>query len=471
MNSVPYFIGWDSAANLLKEEIVQLTEEGRDLRWIKKLTNSVDLKQADEATLAQLWGQLQEAPMRTDFAFIEPSGLDEIRAERAPATRQFVARLSGAELFDRMLGAWLGRCCGCALGKPVEGFMGADKGLTSKERIKTYLLGAGPGEYPLHDYIPGKSTAEEKTGRIGCPKSLRENIAFMETDDDIRYTVIAQKVLMEKGAGFTTGNVIDAWVSEFPAGLTCTAERQAYRNYILRYPHTGPDAKVDWSWVSTHQNPYREWIGAQIRADSWGYAAPGNTELAAEFAWRDARLSHIKNGIYGEMFAAAMIAAGFALTDPMQVIQAGLAEIPRRSRLHAEMEQVIEICRSHHFSFSVFEKVLDEIYALLGHYHPVHTNNNAGLVVAALLLGQDDFEKVVTLATMGGWDTDCNAATAGSIFGAMHGAGAIPAKWKDPLHDTLYSQVLDYHPIAISECARRSVEIAQKICPAEAIST
>jgi len=288
----------------------------------------------------------------------------------------------------------------------------------------------------------------------------------METDDDIRYTVLGQKILLEYGADFTTKDVMDTWISQFPYALVCTAETQAYRNYVLRYrTHIGQPSEVDWTWVATHQNPYREWIGAQIRADSWGYAAPGNPELAADFAWRDARMSHVKNGIYGEMFVAAMIAAGFALDDPLKVVQAGLAEIPHRSRLHREMEQVIEICRAHKFAFASFEAVFDEIYALLGHYHPVHTNNNAALVVAALLLGQNDFEKAITLAVMGGWDTDCNAATVGSIFCSMHGAEAIPAKWSDPLHDTLYSQIFGYHPVAISECARRSVEIAQKINP------
>jgi hypothetical protein len=286
----------------------------------------------------------------------------------------------------------------------------------------------------------------------------------METDDDIRYTVLGQKVLLEKGADFTTGDVMGMWMSELPYAMVCTAETQAYRNYVLRYRlHCGSKPEADWSWVATHQNPYREWIGAQIRADSWGYAAPGNPELAADFAWRDARMSHVKNGIYGEMFVAAMIAAGFALADPLKVVAAGLAEIPRRSRLHAEMEQVIEICRKHQFSYAAFEAVFDEIHALLGHYHPVHTNNNAALVVAALLLGRRDFEKVITLAVMGGWDTDCNGATAGSIFGAMHGAQSIPSKWKDPLRDTLYSRIFDYHPIAISECARRSLDIANKI--------
>jgi ADP-ribosylglycohydrolase len=468
MNFLPFLAGWEPGKGIVEKEVVQLAEEGRDPQWIKNLIGSVDLEQADDAALAEIWSRLQDAPARPDFAFAEPSGLAEIRVERAPATRQFSVSLTEKELSNRMFGAWLGRCCGCALGKPVEAFMDPLNGLSSKERIKTYLMGVAPDEYPLRNYFPGSSSAQEKIGALWCPASQRENIAFMETDDDIRYTVLGQKILLEKGAAFTSLDVMNAWIGELPYTLVCTAETQAYRNYVLRYRihHMGPQLEVDWTWVATHQNPYREWIGAQIRADSWGYAAPGNPELAAEFAWRDARISHVKNGIYGEMFVAAMIAAGFALDDPLKVIQAGLAEIPRRSRLHAEMEQVIEICRRHRFSHAAFEQVFDEIYALLGHYHPVHTNNNAALVVAALLLGQRDFEQVITLAVMGGWDTDCNGATAASIFGAMHGAESIPAKWKDPLHDTLYSRIFDYHPISISECARRSVDIALKISSA-----
>ncbi len=457
MNDTLFFAGWESPKGMLRFECLQLKEEGRDPKWVDETIGSLDLEKAGESELAAMWARLQAAPIRTDFAFVEPSDLETIRAERDGAAKKWPLSLSDAALLDRMHGVWLGRCCGCALGKPVECFMGTHEGLSSRDRIRIYLEGAGA--YPLDNYIPGSSPAQNKTGGVDCKASWRENIAFMETDDDIRYTVIGQLVMQRHGAAFTSDNVMRAWHDELPYGLVCTAETQAYRNHVMRYRFLqgAPRTDVDWLWVATHQNPYREWIGAQIRADSWGYAAPGHPELAAEFAWRDARMSHIKNGIYGEMFVAAMIAAGFALTDPLQVVEAGLAEIPRRSRLYAEMRQVIEICGKHGNSFAAFEKVLGEIEALLGHYHPVHTNNNAALVVAALLLGADDFEKVITLAVMGGWDTDCNGATAGSIFGAMHGAAAIPAKWAAPLHDTLYSRIFDYHPIAITECARRSV--------------
>ncbi|NJL32418.1 MAG: ADP-ribosylglycohydrolase family protein [Phycisphaerales bacterium] len=373
--------------------------------------------------------------------------------------------MSDDQLLDRMYGAWLGRCAGCALGKPVEGFMRPHNGLSSKDRIKTYLQAIDPQEYPLRNYFPKHSPAEDKTGQVHCYASTREDIAYMESDDDIRYTVIGQMVLAEHGPKFTSRDVANAWLTHLPYRMVCTAETQAYRNLVREQDfHVWPPSKasIDWLANATFENPYREWIGAQIRADSFGYAAPGNPALAAEFAWRDARMSHIANGIYGEMFVAAMIAAAYVLEDPLAIVEAGLAQIPRTSRLHADMRKVIALCKRHQNDPAKFEKVLDGVYKQLGAYNPVHTNNNAGLVVAALLLSRGQLHEGITIAVMGGWDTDCNGATVGSILGACLGAKKLPNHWTDPLHDTLNAQIFGYHPIAISECAKRSLKIARR---------
>ena len=465
---IPIMAGWDSAVQMLKTEAIQSREEGRDPEAVAELESRIaGIEPKDHEQLEDLWQQFQQIPQRSDFPFVEPNDLDAIRAERSGESRDFPLGYGDEVMFDRMNGAWLGRAAGCALGKPVEGFMGPHNGLTSRQRIKRYLTAISPDEYPIRGYIPEKSPASEDVGATWCKPSTRESIAFMETDDDIRYTVIGQVIMSRyDGTPFTTLNVAHAWWKMLGYTQVCTAETQAYRNMVIRYKRWGEGydkEEFDWNWVATNHNPYREWIGAQIRADSWGYAAPGQPELAADFAWRDARMSHVKNGIYGAMFCAAMIAAGFSTQNALEVVEAGLAEIPQRSRLHKDIRDTIAICQAHGNRADEFDAVLERIEALLGHYDAVHTNNNAALVVAALLLGQDDFEKTIGVAVMGGWDTDCNGATAGSIWGAMYGASRIPRHWTAPLNDTLYSFIPGYHPIAISECARRSVDIAKKV--------
>lgn len=459
--------GWHRYRELVRAEFEQSVQEGRDAAAVEMLRPEFEAAGDDVAKLKSVWQRVLTLPIRADFPFVEPDDLNAIRAQRPAAVTLPKLNLSDDELYDRLHGAWLARCCGCALGKPVEAFMEPMNGLTSRQRVKEYLLGAGAGEWPLNHYFPARSASEEKSGKLGWSQSTRERIAFMESDDDIRYTVIGQLVLLKHGLSFTTLHVAQAWLLNLPYRTVCTAETQAYRNLVSACDlHLGFDEeaakRIDWHWVATHENPYREWIGADIRIDSYGYACPGNPELAAELAWRDARLSHVKNGVYGAMLFSAMIAAAFATDDARLIVDAALAQIPQRSRLATEMRQTIAICEKHGCDAAKFEDVLIEIEKAFGQYSPVHTNNNAALVIAALLLGKRDMEKVITIAVMGGWDTDCTGATAGSIVGAMVGASKLPGKWTEPLHDTLNSELTGYHPAKISSCARKSLQIVQK---------
>jgi hypothetical protein len=69
----------------------------------------------------------------------------------------------------------------------------------------------------------------------------------------------------------------------------------------------GEDAGFDLAECS--DNDYNEWIGAQIRADLYGWVCPGRPALAAELARRDASLSHRGEGVHGAAFIAALGAA------------------------------------------------------------------------------------------------------------------------------------------------------------------
>ncbi|MFC5649657.1 ADP-ribosylglycohydrolase family protein [Paenibacillus solisilvae] len=455
--------GWDRLSGLVKLEVKQRLEEGCDAAGFEE---RVHLAGEDPSKLRNLYEELMALPIRADFPFSEPSDLASICAERPEPLQMAAPCLSDEEWSNKFNGAWLGRSAGCALGKPLEAwaFMYGAFGRAGWHNVKLWFEGADA--WPITAYTPAVSRASQ-TYQLAlskwCRASTREHIAYMETDDDIRYTVLGLRMLEERGAGFESWHVGKLWHEKLSYRQVCTAETQAYLNFAQVTAHNQGEPPADWGtqqeWVRTYLNPYREWIGAQIRVDGYAYGAAGSPELAAELAWKDASFSHVKNGIYGAMFCSAMIAAAFAESDPRRIVAIGLSMIPKGSRLASDIRLAIEIADS----TADQVELVSRIWEAFKHYDPVHTNNNAALCTAALLHSSGDFEKGITTAVLGGWDTDCNGATVGSILGASLGAAALPASWTKPLNDKLYAEVSGFHPIAISECARRSHSVFRKL--------
>jgi hypothetical protein len=94
------------------------------------------------------------------------------------------------------------------------------------------------------------------------------------------------------------------------------------------------------------------------------------------------------------------------------------------------------------------------------HRWSVHTNPNAQIVAAALLWGNDDFSTVICQAVAAGADTDCNGATAGSLWGIRYGYESIPRYWLDPLHDTLRTNLESTPQVSIAKLADEMVKTA-----------
>lgn len=70
-------------------------------------------------------------------------------------------------------------------------------------------------------------------------------------------------------------------------------------------------------------------------------------EFAADRAWRDGRSSNVKCGLYRGMLYAAMIAAAFAKDYVEEIVNIGLAEISKISRLYEATLKTIEISKQH----------------------------------------------------------------------------------------------------------------------------
>ncbi|MBM3497377.1 MAG: ADP-ribosylglycohydrolase family protein [Armatimonadetes bacterium] len=431
----------------LRAEVAQLREEGCDAEVLvnELACIEVSLERQAVSLYEAAYRQVAELTPSPDFPYEEPSDLPAIRAARAAGPRRLGA--PGRDLDDRLLGAWLGRCAGCMLGKPVEG--------RTKAQIDALLAAAG--EPALTDYFPAIPDAPpELHWHAPDNPMLRGNITHGVRDDDTDYTVIGLHYLEENGLDFTSQDVAHQWQQHLPYTCVYTAERVAYRNLVngINPPES-----------ATFRNPFREWIGAQIRCDAFGYAAPGWPEKAAEFAFRDAAVSHVKNGIYGEMLFAAMIAAALVTRDLEAALDAALAEIPAQSRLHEAMVETRRFCAEE----SDWQAAWERINAAYGHYHGVHTINNAALVLMGLLYGAREsdpalrYERAIALAVHGGWDTDCNGATAGSVMGALLGAEQLPAKWTSVLKDRLESIVVGLTDNRISDLARRTATVAGKV--------
>ncbi len=172
-------------------------------------------------------------------------------------------------------------------------------------------------------------------------------------------------------------------------------------------------------------------------------------------------MTHVKNGIYGEMWVAAMLAAAFTGKDWSVVIRAGLAQIPATSRLHADVTRILDL----HADGATYDEAVATVNARWDErcFHDwCHTNSNAQIVALGLLYGGDDFGLTVTRAVMPGFDTDCNGATCGSLWGAMHGAAAIPARWTTPIGDIVRTGVTGWHETTVSALAAAMAGLAWK---------
>jgi ADP-ribosylglycohydrolase len=441
----------DVIAARVRQEIDARTLQGFAVDGLRAIWERVG---SDRDGLLALHDSLKTLPMREGWQYNEPSSLEQIRQERTEAVELPLFYLAETEIRNKIHGAWLGRAVGCVLGKPMEvGF--------TMEQIRSYLEGANA--YPLTDYFPAQST-NERPLRRDCVPSMRGYVNYAQEDDDLNYMCLAVKLLETKGVGFSTLDVGMNWLESIPFFWTWGPEHAVYLNLALAIGEHSAN-NIDLEAVSGHLNPGVEWIGAQIRADVYGYIAPGHPEMAAEFAWRDSYLTHRKSGIYGAMWVSAMNAAAFTLLNPEAIIRAGLAQVPQRSRFAEAIEQTI----SWYHTDQDWWKTGLRIRECYDQYGFAGTINNACVVAAALLYGWGDgkdapsviFERAITTAVQMAYDTDCNAATVGSIIGILLGASLLPGKWTTALHDTMRTCVVGFGQVSIADMAQRSYELSR----------
>ena len=275
------------------------------------------------------------------------------------------------------------------------------------------------------------------------PTSLAENIDGIPEDDDLNFTMLAVVLLERAGRDFTSLDVAKLWLDYLPPGRIFTAERVAMRNLLEAYlpPET-----------ATRRNPFREWIGARLRVDVYGWARrrrPG-ARRAHGVGGREPE-PHRERRLRGDVDGGGARRVALGRRSP-----AACADVGARRRPAAEPAGARR-CASRASSTASGKSRVDALVRALrrlplGARDQQHGARRGGAVrVRRLLVARS------AASCRAGWDTDTNGAAVGSIFGAL---GPIERRWSAPLHGRFASSLPGFDGVTLDELAARTLAVA-----------
>lgn len=334
---------------------------------------------------------------------------------------------------DKVRACWLGKNIGGTLGAPFEGFRGV------------YDL-----DYYTHDLSKGVLPNDD----------LDLQLAWLNAAENYGRNVNGE-ILGEHWISY----IVPDW-SEYGAGKNNL-------RYGLQPPVSG--------WYHNHN---KDSCGCFIRSEIWACLAPGHPEIAVKYAYEDGSCDHADEGLYGELFCAAVQSAAFVESDMRKLVEIGKKYIPADCSIAKAVDTAFQ-CYEKGLDWKAARKViLQTVPGSFGMLHgykdqepeadvPVgplgfDAASNIGIMMMAWIYGEDNFSKSICIAAGCCEDADCTAGTLGAILGIIHGTGIIEEKWLQPIGDEIKTVSLDLTksplsgfsvPGKVSELTRRVVNL------------
>jgi len=320
-----------------------------------------------------------------------------------------------AEFRDKVFACWLGKNIGGTLGAPLEG--------------RRYV-------HALEFYEP-------------VPKEPAAN-------DDLDLQLVWLKLLEDEGTDPPLPRLAEYW-SRYASAYPWNEYGFFMRNYArgLRPPVAG-----------CFENYFVDEMGSPIRSEIWACLHAGDPQSAARMAWKDSALDHAGGeGMWGEMFWAALEAAAFVESDPLTLIRIGLEMIPLSSHVARSIREAVWC----HGAGLPWGEARERIASRFGHLQPCNAVPNHGFTIIGWLYGRD-FGDRLCQAVNCGYDTDCTGATLGSLLGILGGSDAIPARWREPVGTRIvvYPFTRGFQPpTTVEDLTDRTVALAEKAAAAK----
>lgn len=332
-------------------------------------------------------------------------------------------------LKDKIKGGWAGQTIGCTYGGPTE------------FKFKGTMI---------QDYQP----------MVWYDDYIEE---IFELDpglyDDVYLDITFVDVIERIG--------IDAPVDSFAISFATDDYKLWHANQAARYNILNgimPPASGHWM-----NNPHADDIDFQIESDFAGLMSPGMINSASEICDKIGHITNYGDGWYGGVFMAGMYATAFISDDINLVISKGLEPIPKESKFHKVITDVIAWHKLYPDDwkecwFQLEKKHSSEKGCPEGVFNAfnIDASINAAYVVIGLLYGNMDFHKTMDIATRCGQDSDCNPATAAGILGVMIGYENIPDYWK-PAIEKVMDKKFPYTDISLSQVCDLSLKHSLKL--------
>lgn len=311
------------------------------------------------------------------------------------------------EYVERTYAAWLGKIIGIRLGAPVEGWTAEDIRRTYG-RVTGYLVDYGTF-----------AADDDSNGPLFFVRALERHCSRDITAEEMGRNVLGW---LCDGHGFFW------W-----GGEGIATEHTAYNNLKKGIPAPRSGS------CEVNGTELAEQIGGQIFSDCWGYVAPGDPELARDLARKMSSVTHDGDGIQGGIFVACAIALAYTCSDIRAIIEKSITYLDQESGYVKLCKAVIAQVDAHPGDPEAVLAWIQESHGYDRYPGVCHILPNTAIMIWAMLYGDGDFDRTMTMLCEAGWDTDCTLGNVGSILGALVGLEGIHERWTAPIGDILLS--------------------------------
>ena len=300
-------------------------------------------------------------------------------------------RISDKELYDKLLGGWIGQMVGVTWSASTEfkwcGQIIPEGGM---DEWKPSMINNGFGQDDIYVEIPFLD-------------AMNENGALC----DVKY--MADKFRD----------------SPFPLWHANKEGRDNLRAGI-EYPYSGHYL----------YNKCADDIDWQIECDFLGMMYPGYVNASALRSFDIGHIMNYGDGVYGGVFITAMHAAAYTAESMDEIVEAGVSVIPDNTKFKSLINDVIASYKNGDTweeCWQMLEKKWAYTDKCIGGKGNIDAKLNSAYVLMGLLYGECDMAKTIIISCRCGQDSDCNPSSAASILGNFLGAEAIASEYKSGL--------------------------------------